>query len=210
MRQVESTPIVRLGDKSTTHLCSNSGEAEYVVHQIEKMVGGTSYFSLDSGRVTDDDRSTGRSFADFAVLYRLGALSQPLIEAFERSGIPFQTVGQTSFYEQQEIRQIMACLWFIYNPATALLLENVTSKKQLKLLRPFLDKLRNDLDAPTIAELIEQIHSFFLEHRFYTLDDKHVERVQQFRLRSIPFEHRLGDFLELTSLQKETVQLKLF
>ena len=33
------------------------GEAEYIVHQIEKMVGGNSYFSLDSGRVADDENT---------------------------------------------------------------------------------------------------------------------------------------------------------
>lgn len=183
---------------------TEKAEAEYVVHQIEKMVGGTSYFSLDSGRVTDDESSAGRSFADFAVLYRLGALSQPLIEAFDRSGIPYQTVSQIPFYEQPEVRQIMACLWFIYNPAATLLLENTTSKKQLKLLRHFLDKLRNDLDPHPVAELIELVHQFALENHFYNLDEKRAERFQQVRLRAIPFENRLEDFLEFTALQKET------
>ena len=32
---------------------TDKAEAEYVVHQIEQMVGGTSYFSIDSGRVDD-------------------------------------------------------------------------------------------------------------------------------------------------------------
>ena len=66
---------------------TDRAEAETVVHQIEQMVGGTSYFSLDSGRVGDAPDAP-RSFADFAVLYRLGAQSRLLVEAFERSGIP--------------------------------------------------------------------------------------------------------------------------
>ncbi len=179
-------------------------EAEYVVHQIERMVGGTSYFSLDSGRVSDEESSAGRSFADFAVLYRLGAQSQPLVEAFERSGIPYQTVAQTLFYEHQEIRQMLACLRFLYNPAAAFLLENVASKKQVKQLLPFLGNLRNALDSHTIAELIELIHQFVLEHRFYSSDEKRAAWIQQLRLRAVPFERRLEDFLEFTALQKET------
>lgn len=94
---------------------TDKAEAEYVVHQIEQMVGGTSHFSLDSGRVGDDE-VPGRSFGDFAVLYRLNALSLPLVEAFQRSGMPFQTVGQTPFYERKEIRRLLACLQVAQNP----------------------------------------------------------------------------------------------
>ncbi|PKO23646.1 MAG: AAA family ATPase, partial [Chloroflexi bacterium HGW-Chloroflexi-1] len=55
---------------------TDKAEAEYVVHQIEQMVGGTSYFSLDSDRVTGDTPAAARSFADFAILYRLSAQSR--------------------------------------------------------------------------------------------------------------------------------------
>ena len=57
---------------------TDKAEAEYVVHQIEQLVGGTSYFSLDSGRVDGDVPNAQRSFADFAVLYRTGAQSRLL------------------------------------------------------------------------------------------------------------------------------------
>ena len=83
---------------------TDKAEAEYVVHQIEKMVGGTSYFSLDSGRVTGDAPPVTRGFGDFAVLFRLSAQSRVLVEAFERSGIPFQVTGQTSLYVQRPVR----------------------------------------------------------------------------------------------------------
>jgi DNA helicase-2/ATP-dependent DNA helicase PcrA len=91
-------------------------EAEYVVHQIEKMLGGTSYFSLDSGRVGSEDEANSRSFSDFAVLYRLGAQNRILEEAFRRSGIPYQTVGDTPFFERKEIQAVLSYLWFLHNP----------------------------------------------------------------------------------------------
>ena len=50
---------------------TDKAEAEYVVHQIEQMVGGISHFSLDSGRTDGAVPAAARSFADFAVLYRL-------------------------------------------------------------------------------------------------------------------------------------------
>ena len=69
---------------------TDRAEAEFVVHQIEQMVGGTSYFSLDTGRVDGDEAPVARDFGDFAVLYRLNALSRPLVEAFEtvRHSVP--------------------------------------------------------------------------------------------------------------------------
>src|SRR5690606_15003658 len=61
---------------------TDRAEAEYVVHRIEQMVGGTSYFSLDSGRVDErDEAAAPRTFDDFAVLYRLNAQARALEEA---------------------------------------------------------------------------------------------------------------------------------
>lgn len=177
---------------------TDKAEAEYIVHQIERMVGGTSYFSLDSGRVSDDEEGS-RSFADFAVLYRLGAQSQALIEAFERSGMPYQTGGQTPFYDQKGIREIMACLWFLYNRAAAFQLEHLFTRKQVERLISFLNGLPAVESGQTVAGLIEQIAP-----RLPGLGERQLERIQQLKQRAGPFEARLGNFLEATVLHKET------
>lgn len=74
---------------------SDKAEAEYVVHEVEKMVGGTSMFSQDSGRVTGQQDSQ-QTFGDIAVLYRLNNERLALREAFERSGIPYHIAGPAS------------------------------------------------------------------------------------------------------------------
>lgn len=96
---------------------TENAEAEYVVHEIEKMVGGTSYFSLDSGRVEGHSEAQ-RSFADFAILYRLSALNHPLKTALDRSGMPFQIVGDTPLCEKKYVKDILSYLWFLENPAS--------------------------------------------------------------------------------------------
>jgi len=108
---------------------TDKAEAEYVVHQIEQMVGGTSYFSLDSGRVLDD-QPTERSFGDFAVLYRLGMQSHLLAEAFDRSGIPYQTGGQMPFYERKIISEVLAYLWYAQNPSSFLHLDRILNSRR--------------------------------------------------------------------------------
>ena len=99
---------------------TDRAEAEYVVHQVERMVGGTSYFSLDSGRVEDDGLTETRAFGDFAVLYRLNAQAKLLQEAFDRSGIPYQATGGTAPAEQPPVREILSLLWLTQLPASRL------------------------------------------------------------------------------------------
>ncbi|MFN2203066.1 MAG: UvrD-helicase domain-containing protein, partial [Caldilineaceae bacterium] len=102
---------------------TDRAEAEYIVHSIEQMVGGTSYFSLDSGRVDDageDAASGSRTFGDFAVLYRLHAQSVTLLEAFDRSGIPYQCASTASPYGVDEARTLLAYLWLLNTPNSML------------------------------------------------------------------------------------------
>lgn len=68
---------------------SEKAEAEFVVQTIEHILGGHSFFSLDSGRGAQH-AGKNVSFADFAVLYRTEAQRPALIEALQRSGMPFQ------------------------------------------------------------------------------------------------------------------------
>jgi DNA helicase-2/ATP-dependent DNA helicase PcrA len=173
-------------------------EAEYVVHQIEQMVGGLSYFSLDSGRASGAENSSQRSFGDIVVLYRLGAQSQVLSEAFERSGMPYQTIGQTPLYEHQEIKFLLACLGFMHNPSPTF--QPNLSKKQFKQLTAFLSQL-----APnSVSVLLEQIHQFTGAERIQPVTAKQVERIQQLIRLAHPYEQRLPEFLEATLLYKET------
>ncbi|MDZ7266154.1 MAG: UvrD-helicase domain-containing protein [candidate division KSB1 bacterium] len=84
-------------------------EAEFVVHQIEKLVGGTSLFSQDSTRVAQSPE--GRySFGDFAILYRLNALRPPLEQALQHSGMPFQVAGETPLARRKGMPELLAVI----------------------------------------------------------------------------------------------------
>ena len=90
---------------------SDRAEAEYVVHQIERMVGGTSHFSQDSGRMEEGaDPGEERSFGDIAVLYRVNSQNTALVEAFERSGIPYHVAGDTSLINRPGVQEIVTLL----------------------------------------------------------------------------------------------------
>ncbi len=100
------------GAKTLTisQLPTERAEAEYVVKTIEEEVGGISHFSVDSGRIGPACDKEERSFSDFAVLYRVKEQAKALREAFERSGIPFQVVGDKRLETRKGIREIISYL----------------------------------------------------------------------------------------------------
>ena len=88
---------------------SERAEAELVVHTLERLLGGTSHFSLDSGRVGAGD-APSLSFGDVAILYRTEAQTPPLIEALSRAGIPFQKRSHRPLAEQPGVRALIPAL----------------------------------------------------------------------------------------------------
>ncbi|MBU4260716.1 MAG: UvrD-helicase domain-containing protein [Proteobacteria bacterium] len=91
-----------IGDITLFPAASGKAEAENVVKQIEKILGGISSFSINSGRSQGDD--AGFSFRDIGVLYRLGRQAGDLAEALSRRGIPFQMIGVRPFFMEKELR----------------------------------------------------------------------------------------------------------
>ena len=59
----------------------------------------------------------GVSYGNMAVLYRMHALSRVLEETMMRAGIPYRVYGGTRFYDRREVRDILAYLRVIENPA---------------------------------------------------------------------------------------------
>jgi DNA helicase II / ATP-dependent DNA helicase PcrA len=92
---------------------SEKAEVEFVIHSIERHVGGTSMFSRDSGRVGDSAFGTEHfGFGDIAVLYRVNSLRGELEAAFKRSGIPFTVAGEKPFCEHPFVSRLLRYLKF--------------------------------------------------------------------------------------------------
>jgi len=86
---------------------SERAEAEFVVATIERLIGGSSFFAIDSGRVTGPaEHALG--FSDFAALCRTDAQTAALGEALARSGIPFKTGSHRRLADEPAVRALMA------------------------------------------------------------------------------------------------------
>lgn len=66
---------------------------------------------IDSGR---------RSAGDFAIFYRINALSRILEQALRRAKVPFHLVRGLEFYNRKEVKDLIAYLRLVYNPDDAL------------------------------------------------------------------------------------------
>ncbi|MBU2629839.1 MAG: UvrD-helicase domain-containing protein [Proteobacteria bacterium] len=86
---------------------TEQAEAVAIGKMIEKLVGGTSFFSIDAGK-TDFDEKKEYSFADFAILYRTRRQCEAFINVFEKEGIPFQTANKKNMLEINGIRQLIS------------------------------------------------------------------------------------------------------
>jgi DNA helicase-2/ATP-dependent DNA helicase PcrA len=88
----------------------------------------------------------GHEFADyrdFVVLYRTNAQSRVLEEVFMRHGIPYKIVGGIRFYERKEIKDMLAYLRVIANPADTVSLLRIVNIPQRQIGPKTLEKLQD-------------------------------------------------------------------
>ena len=69
-------------------------------------------------------RDRGR-VRDCAILYRNNAQSNALEQAFKRMQVPYRIIGGTRFFDRAEIKDMLAYLWVIQNPADDLRLRRI-------------------------------------------------------------------------------------
>jgi len=134
---------------------SEAAEAEFVVHTIERLLGGSTFFSFDSGRV-DGDGGSDLSFADVAVLYRTDAQSPALVEALSRAGMPFQKRSHDRLTDLPAVQPVLRGLrtalpWGPAGPA-APGTTRAASAEATGTTEPVLALLRRAADAAGVAE----------------------------------------------------------
>ena len=71
----------------------HGGEAEQIVVRIERLLGGTSHFAIDSGRGRESEVDN-LGFGDVAVLTRTKHQHAAIVGALTRSGIPYRQIAE--------------------------------------------------------------------------------------------------------------------
>ena len=87
------------------HAIDEQAEASFVARTIDQLLGGSSFHSLDTGRVAGDG-TQGLSFSDFAVLYRTSSQAKAVMEALTRAGVPFQKRSHDRLTDRPGVRAL--------------------------------------------------------------------------------------------------------
>ena len=92
-----------------TQYATEKSEAEGIARTIEALLGGTSFFALDSGRdLPPGNGNLGPG--DCAVLVRAAALGAPIVKALKDHGIPFETAGAGPWWKEEPAGTIIDVL----------------------------------------------------------------------------------------------------
>ena len=84
-------------------------ESRFIAQTVEGMVDGVKV-----------------NYGDFAVLYRTNAQSRVVEDVLRRRRVPYRLVGSLRFYDRKEIKDLIAYLRLIQNPA-----DNISTKRVL-------------------------------------------------------------------------------
>ena len=85
-------------------------EAGYVVDEIERL------------------QADGFNLSDLAVFYRTNAMSRVIEDVFVRRGIPYTVVGSVKFYDRKEIKDAVAYLRAVVNPADEVSIKRIINE----------------------------------------------------------------------------------
>lgn len=66
--------------------------------------------------IADAVAARRRRYRDFAIFYRVNALSRTLEDALRRAGIPYQVVNGLAFFDRQEVKDVLSYLMLLHNP----------------------------------------------------------------------------------------------
>ena len=96
--------------KLWTSLGKGSPIVGYVADNAQ---GEASWVAQEIARLAGED---GVNYSDIAIMYRANSQSRSLEDALIKSGLPYQLVGGTKFYERREVKDALAYLQSIANP----------------------------------------------------------------------------------------------
>ncbi len=106
-----------IGEKITLHKAENQNEEALWIKD----------------KIMDVVVKERRRYRDVAILYRLNELSRALEAVLAKSGIPYRIFGGQRFYDRKEIRDIVAYLHVIANPADEVRLMRIINEPKRKI-----------------------------------------------------------------------------
>jgi DNA helicase-2/ATP-dependent DNA helicase PcrA len=121
--QAANAVIARNEGRRKKNLWTDSGDGDLIVGYVaDNEHDEASFVAKTIDELSD---AGGVKPKDVAVFYRTNAQSRALEEVFVRVGLPYKVVGGTRFYERREVKDALAYLRVISNPADTVNLRRI-------------------------------------------------------------------------------------
>ncbi|NUW40817.1 DNA helicase PcrA [Nonomuraea rhodomycinica] len=115
--------ISRNESRKPKNLWSDQGDGPKIVGYVADNEHDEAMFvAQEVDRLTDEE---GVRAGDVAVFYRTNAASRVFEEIFIRTGLPYKVVGGVRFYERKEVKDLLAYLRVLANPADVVSLRRI-------------------------------------------------------------------------------------
>lgn len=142
-------------------------------------------------------RNAGRSYSDYAILYRTNAQSRVIEEILIKSDIPYQIIGGIKFYDRKEIKDLLAYLRLISNPDDDISFSRIVNVPKRGIGDTTLDRLAEQAAARGVSlfALLEDVDSLEISSRA-------KGALREFR-EMIANLHYMVEYLSVTELTEE-------
>ncbi len=157
--------------------------------------------------IAGEIRDGRRRPRDFAIFYRVNALSRALEFALRNQGVPYQLVNALEFFQRKEIKEVLAYLQLLCNPHDEVALLRVINTPARGIGKTTVGRLADHatrrgismLEAAREADGIESLkkRSAGLVRKFVAMFDRLVE------VAAAPVEEILGMVLTETGYQRQ-------
>ena len=106
---------------------SEKAEATFIGKNIERLVGGTGFHSVDFKKIDNYTDTPSKSFADIAILFRTLKQIEPFSKVFNKAGIPFQVASKNKLIENKAVSLIISLLKVVGGMGSFFDLETIRS-----------------------------------------------------------------------------------
>ncbi|WP_260254242.1 DNA helicase PcrA [Levilactobacillus brevis] len=104
-------------------------------------------------KIQEEREQNHHDYGDFAILYRTNAQSRVIEETLVKANIPYTMVGGHKFYDRKEIRDVLAYLTLVANPADSMSLERIINEPKRGIGATSVEKLRDFAEMNDWTEL---------------------------------------------------------
>lgn len=149
--QAANDVIQRNVNRKKKDLWTDNAEGEPISYYRGQNENDEAHYVV--AKIQEEREQNHHDYGDFAILYRTNAQSRVIEETLVKANIPYTMVGGHKFYDRKEIRDVLAYLILVANPADSMSLERIINEPKRGIGATSVEKLRDFAEMNDWTEL---------------------------------------------------------